>query len=78
MLFEDVGRGVWSSVVYCGCIPSGLILSGWGISPFFPSLIHNIHCVCLCVCVCVCVCVCAVYFEFRLMSLPLNHGLELT
>ena len=26
MLFEDVGRGVWSSVVYCGCITSGLIL----------------------------------------------------
>ena len=25
MLFEDVGRGVWSSVVYCGCITSGLV-----------------------------------------------------
>ena len=36
VLFEDVGREVWRSVVYCGCITSGLIPSGWGISPFFP------------------------------------------
>ena len=37
MLFEDVGRGVWSSVVYCGCITSELIPSGWGIPPSSPN-----------------------------------------
>ena len=40
MLFEDVGRGVWSSVVYCGCITSGLI-PRVGYFPLFPSLIHT-------------------------------------
>ena len=45
MLFEDVGRGVWSYVVYCGCITSGVIPSGWGISPSSPyeSITLNSH-----------------------------------
>ena len=58
MLFEDVGRGVWSSVVYCSCITSGLIPNGWGNPPCSPNKLITLPVCNMRVCVCACTCVC--------------------